>query len=132
MRKFTGVMLSVALAASTAFAGDATKPNSGKPDGKQQTITGYLVDVACGGENASHPVPGFAAKHDKECLQMPECVKSGYGILTEDNNLIKLDKQSSDNAKKLIAATDKKDNWKVSATGVLNGDSFAAHSLKLE
>ena len=128
MKKFTGVMLSVALAASTAFAGDAAKPNSGK----QQTITGYLVDVACGGENASHPVPSFAAKHDKDCLQTPQCAKSGYGILTEDNNLIKLDKPSSDNAKKLIAATDKKENWKVSATGVLNGDQFSAQSLKLQ
>jgi len=126
MKKFTRVMLSVALAASAAFARDAAKPKS------EQQITGYLVDVACGSENASHPMAGFADKHDKDCLQMPECSKSGYGILTEDNNLIKLDKQSSDNAKKLIAATDKKDNWKVSATGVLNGDQFSTQSLKLQ
>ena len=127
MKKFTGVMLLMALAASTAFAGDSAKQN-----GKQQTITGYLVDVACASENAEHPEAGFTAKHDKDCLQMPDCAKSGYAILTDDNKVIKLDKQSSDNAKKLIAATDKKDNWKISATGVQNGDLFSAQSLKLQ
>lgn len=130
MKKFTGVVLSMALAVSTAFAGDAAKPNR-KFDGRQQTITGYLVDVACASENASHPEPGFAAKHDKDCLQMPDCANTGYAILTDDNKVIKLDKESSEHAKKLIAAAVKKDNWKVSATGVLSEEGFAAHSLKL-
>lgn len=130
MKKFLGVVLSMALAVSTAVAGDAAKPNS-KSGAKQQTITGYLVDVACASENASHPEPGFAARHDKSCLQMPECAKSGYAILTDDDKVVKLDKESSEHAKKLIAATNKKDNWKVSATGVLSEEGFAAHSLKL-
>lgn len=97
MKRFTGVMLSVALAASAAFAWDSAKSNS-KSDGKRQTVTGYLVDVACASENASHPEPGFAAKHTKDCLQMPDCERSGYAILTEDNKIIRLDKQSSENA----------------------------------
>ncbi len=127
MKKLTGIMLLIALAAGMAFAGDSDKSNA-----KTQTITGYLVDVACAKENAAHPEPGFAAKHDKGCLQMAECVQSGYAILTDDNKVIKLDKQSNETAKSLIASTDKKDNWKITATGVLNGDTFSAQSLKLQ
>ncbi|HTD21090.1 MAG TPA: hypothetical protein VK738_00390 [Terriglobales bacterium] len=125
MKKIMGMMLLMALVGGLAFAGDPDKA-------KTQTITGYLVDVACAADNASHPEPGFAAKHDKGCLQMAECVQSGYAILTDDNKVIKLDKQSNETAKKLIADTDKKDNWKISATGTLNGNLFAAQSLKLQ
>ena len=127
MKKLMGIMLLIALAAGMVFAGDSDKSNA-----KPQTITGYLVDVACAKENAAHPEPGFAAKHDKDCLQMEECAKTGYAIMTDDNKVIRLDKQSNETAKSLIASTNKKDNWKVSATGVLNGDSFAAQSLKLQ
>jgi hypothetical protein len=127
MKKFTGIALMTALAAAMAVAGDSDKPSS-----KTQTINGYLVDVACARENAMHPEPGFAAKHDKGCLQMDECVQTGYAILTEDNRIIRFDKQSNDTAKSLIAGTDKKDNWKITATGVMNGDTFSAQSLKLQ
>ena len=126
MKKFIGIMLLFALATALAVAGDSEK------NSKTQTINGYLVDVACARENATNPQPGFAAKHDKGCLQMPECVQTGYAILTEDNRILKLDKQSNETAKNLIANTDKKDNWKVTATGVLNGDLFSAQSLKLQ
>src|SRR6266568_7733843 len=65
MKKLTGIMLLIALAAGMAFAGDSEKSNV-----KTQTINGYLVDVACARENSTHPEPGFAAKHSKNCLQM--------------------------------------------------------------
>jgi len=28
------------------------------------------------------------AKHSKDCLQMDECAKSGYGVLTDDKKII--------------------------------------------
>ncbi len=127
MKKFMDIMLLVALVAGVAFAGD-----SDKHDAKVQTINGYLVDVACAADNASHPEPNFPAKHTKNCLRMAECAQSGYAILTDDNKVVKLDKQSSETAKKLIADTDKTDNWKISATGVLKDDGFDAQSLKLQ
>jgi hypothetical protein len=127
MKRLTGIALLLALAAALAVAGDSQRPNP-----KSQTINGYLVDVACARENATNPEPGFAAKHDKGCLQMPECVQTGYAILTEDNKIVKFDKQSNETAKNFIASTDKKDNWKITATGVLNGDLFSAQSLKLQ
>src|SRR5260370_754006 len=70
---------------------------------KTKNITAYLVDWACPANKASHRGPGFAAKHDKGCRQMEECAQSGYPILPDDNKIIKLDKQSNETAKKLIA-----------------------------
>lgn len=127
MKKLTGIMLLLALAAAIAFAGDSEKSNS-----KTQTINGILVDVACARENSTHPEPGFAAKHSKDCLQMAECAQTGYAIVTEENKIIRLDKQSNETAKSLIASSDKKDNFKVTATGVLKDSVFSAESIKLQ
>ena len=50
-------------------------------------VKGYLVDLACAKENAEKPDPKFPAKHSKDCLQMPECVKAGYGVMTADKKV---------------------------------------------
>lgn len=118
MKRISGILLILAAAAALAFAGGM----------KSQTITGHLVDVACASENAEKPKADFAAKHSKKCLTMPECEESGYAVLTADNKVIKFDKDGNEQAKKLIAATDKDKDWKVSVTGTMNKDN----TLKVE
>jgi hypothetical protein len=62
------LVLFVAAAIST-FAADST-------------VKGYLVEsVLCRG---SRQLPGWGAKHTTMCLPMPDCAKSGYGVLTDD------------------------------------------------
>src|SRR3954471_2746916 len=117
MKRISGVLLVLAAAAAIAFAAD-----------KPKTMTGTLVDVACATENAEKPKADFAAKHSKRCLTMPECEESGYALVTADNQVIKFDKDSNEQAKKLIAATDKDKDWKVSVTGTMNKDN----TLKVE
>ena len=90
---------------------------------KSQTLKGTLVDVACATENAEKPKADFAAKHSKKCLQMPECEESGYALLTADNHIVKLDKESNEAAKKFIASTDHDKDWKVAVTGSMNKDN---------
>ena len=63
------VMILFAAVSLSAFAADTT-------------VKGYLVDLACAKEDGSKA--DFGAKHTKGCLQMDECEKSGYGVLTED------------------------------------------------
>ena len=113
MKRISGILLVLTLAAAAALAGDM----------KPQTINGYLVDVACASENAEKPKADFGMKHSKKCLTMPECEESGYAVMTADNKVIKFDKESNEMAKKLIAATDKDKDWKVSVTGTMNSDS---------
>ncbi len=110
-----GVVLVFAVA---AFAG-------GK--GKKEKVSGYLVDVMCSGELAEKG----AAKHDKECLQMPDCVSSGYAVLTAENKVIKFDAKGNEEAKKVIAASSKDKDFKVTVSGVVEGDRIAVSALEL-
>lgn len=122
MKRTFGLFVVLALAAIAAFAGQ-DKMMAGK-----QTINGYLVDVACASENMQKPKADFGMKHSKQCLQMPECTESGYGILTPDNKFTKFDKASNEQVQKFIADTDHDKDWKVTVTGSMNKDN----TLKLE
>ena len=63
------VMILFAAVSLSAFAADTT-------------VKGYLVDLACAKEEGRKRTS--AAKHTKGCLQMDDCEKSGYGVLTDD------------------------------------------------
>ncbi len=115
MRKFTLVLL--AALAISAFAADTT-------------IKGHLVDLACAAEEGQKP--GFGAKHSKDCLQMDDCVKSGYGVLTDDKKVIKFDKASNEQAKKFIDELKKAKDIKVAVTGKLNGDTLSVSKIELQ
>ena len=94
------------------------------------TVKGYLVDIACAQEDGSKP--GFGAKHTKECLQMPDCVNSGYGLLTDDKKVIRFDKAGNDQAKKFIADMKKESDIKVTVTGTFNGDTMTVSKIELQ
>jgi len=115
MKKFL-LMLFAAMAVS-AFAADTT-------------VKGYLVDRACASEEGSKP--GFGAKHSKGCLQMPECVQSGYAVLTDDKKVIKFDDKGNEQAKKFIEALTLKKDIKVSVTGTVDGDSIVVNKIELQ
>jgi len=110
------LMLLAAVAVS-AFAADTT-------------VKGYLVDRMCAADDAS--TPGFWPKHTKECLQMPDCEKSGYAVLTEDKKVIVFDKNGNAQAKKFIAALTKKKDIRVTVTGTVNGDQMTVSKIELQ
>jgi phosphoribosylamine-glycine ligase len=114
MKKLAMILLAASL---SAFAADTT-------------VKGYLVDLSCAAEDGQQP--GFGAKHTKDCLQMPDCVKSGYGVLTEDKKVIRFDAAGNEQAKKFIAALTKKNDVKVSVTGTRNGDSMTVGKIELQ
>ena len=114
MRKLT-VVLFAAFAVS-AFAVD--------------TVKGHLVDLACAAEEGQKP--GFGSKHTKGCLEMPDCAKSGYGVLTEDKKVIKFDQASNEQAKKFIAELKQTKDIKVTVTGTLKGDTLTVNTIELQ
>jgi len=115
MKKLTLVLLTAV--ALSAFAAE-TK------------VQGYLVDLACASEDGQKP--GFGAKHSKGCLQMPECVQSGYGILTDDKKVIKFDAASNAKAKQFIADLKKNKDIKVNVTGTVDGERMAVSKIELQ
>jgi len=115
MRKFILVMF--AAVAISAFAADTT-------------VKGYLVDLSCAAEEGSKP--SFGAKHSKDCLQMEECAKSGYGVLTDDKKVIKFDKTGNEQAKKFINDLKKPKDIKVNVAGNVNGDTMTVNKIELQ
>jgi len=93
-------------------------------------VQGYLVDMACAREEGSRP--DFGIKHSKECLQMPECVESGYGVLTADKKIIAFDAAGNEQAKKFIADLKKNTDIKVTVTGTVTGGSMTVNKIELQ
>jgi hypothetical protein len=93
-------------------------------------IQGYLVDIACASEEGQRA--NFGAKHSKDCLQMPDCAKSGYGLLTDDKKVIKFDAASNEKAKQFIADLKKEKDIKVSVTGTVNGERMTVSKIELQ
>jgi hypothetical protein len=115
MKKLTLVLLTAM--AFSAFAAD-TK------------VQGYLVDIACASEEGQRA--NFGAKHSKDCLQMPDCAKSGYGLLTDDKKIIKFDAASNAKAKRFIADLKKEKDIKVNVTGTMNGERMTVSKIELQ
>ncbi|HEY6968279.1 MAG TPA: hypothetical protein VJA94_03675 [Candidatus Angelobacter sp.] len=93
-------------------------------------VKGYLVDLSCAAEEGTNP--GFGVKHSKGCLQMEDCEKSGYGVLTDDKKVIRFDKAGNDEAKKFIAALTKKNDIKVTVTGAVKGEEMTVSKIELQ
>ena len=111
------VMILFAAISLSAFAADTT-------------VKGYLVDLACAKEEGQKA--GFGAKHTKGCLQMDDCEKSGYGVLTDDKKVMRFDKAGNEEAKKFIAAVTKKSDIKVAVDGAVNGESMTVSKITLQ
>jgi hypothetical protein len=94
------------------------------------TVKGYLVDLSCAKEEGSKA--DFGAKHTKDCLQMPDCVKSGYGVLTADKKVVKFDAAGNEQAKKFIADEKKPKDIRVNVTGTVKGDTMSVSKIELQ
>jgi hypothetical protein len=116
MKKFA-IILIAATALSACAAADTI-------------VKGYLVDLSCAREDGQEP--GFGAKHTKGCLQMPECVKSGYGVLTDDKKIIMFDAAGNEKAKKFIGGLKKDKDIKVNVAGTLKGDGITVTKIDLQ
>jgi hypothetical protein len=115
MRK--SILVLFAALAVSAFAADTT-------------VKGYLVDMDCARTDGQQP--GFGAKHSKSCLQMDDCAKSGYGVLTDDKKVIRFDAAGSAEAKKFIAGVKKDKDIKVNVTGTVNGDTMTVSKIEMQ
>jgi hypothetical protein len=91
---------------------------------------GVLLDQACAVDSAKDGQKA-ALKHDKDCLLMGACVKSGYGIITKDDKYVKLDPSSIDKVVAAVKKSDKADGFRVKVIGELKGDAIAVTSIEI-
>ena len=105
-----------------------------------EEIKGILMDQMCSGKadlrisGATGLLVGgriVAEAHTRECLLMPECQKSGYGVYTSDNKFLKFDEAGNRKALAAIKASSKLDDFEVEVTGEVKGDTIKVASLKV-
>jgi hypothetical protein len=100
---------------------------SGKP---AQAFVGTLVDLTC----ATDPKKDLAklrSEHTRKCLLMPVCSESGYALLTDDDQVLKFDREGNKLAGKLIAEHSRNQNWRITVAGVPDGGYFNVLRIKL-
>jgi hypothetical protein len=95
-----------------------------------QTMKGHLVDVMCATKHATEA--DYIAKHDKKCLLMEGCVKSGYSLVTADGKVLKLDAKGSQQALDLIKKTERASNWTATVNGTVSGDTITVANIQLQ
>ena len=102
----------------------------GAAQAQAQTMKGHLVDVMCATKHATEA--DYIAKHDKKCLLMEGCVKSGYTLVTAEGKVLKLDTKGTQLALDLIKKTERESNWTVAVNGNVSGDTIAVTSIQLQ
>ena len=93
-------------------------------------VKGYLVDLECARDDAQRP--DFGKTHARQCLQMPDCANSGYGVLTEDKKIIRFDKAGNAQMKKFISTITKKNDLRVTVTGSVTGEEMTVSKIELQ
>ena len=105
-----------------------TVPSAAQTQG--QTLKGHLMDIACSSHHATEA--GYTEKHDKKCLLLESCVKSGYSLVTADKKVLKFDAKGNQLALDLIKKTNRDADWTVAVNGTVSGDTIAVASLQLQ
>jgi hypothetical protein len=127
MRKALGVfaaMLAFTLVIQFAMAQDA------KDAGASQTVTGVLIDQACGAGMMKKADPeAAAAEHPKSCATKDSCEKSGYAVIS-GKKMLKFDDNGNKLAKDFLAKTDKEKDLRVTVEGTETDGQIAVTSLK--
>jgi len=112
MRKAQLLFLGVILAATMASAQDKV------------TINGILMDKSC-----SVDMKMDAKTHDKDCMLMADCAKSGYGIVTDAGKFIAFDTKGNKDVTAWLKTTKLKTNLKVTVTGTMDKDVLKVDTL---
>ncbi len=120
MRKFQLLLLTAALVA-------VMSPSQATAAGADEkvTVSGILMDKSCAVDMKMD-----AKSHDKDCGLMADCIKSGYGIVTEDGKFVPLDAKGNKDAQAWLKATKMKTNLKVTATGTMDKNVLKVDTLK--
>ena len=95
-------------------------------------IKGVLMDQACSGDFTSTGGQTKALKHERACALMEQCVKSGFGVITEDNKFLRFDDSGNQKMLAMLQNSVQKDNLKIKVAGDVDGDTIKVQSIQWE
>ena len=119
MRKNRRFILPATLAMAFAWAAPAAE------------LEGVLMDKMCSMKALQEGGQKAAAMHKRDCALMPDCVKSGYGIVTADNKFLAFDAEGNKRAERAVRASKKTDDIRVKVTGEQSGDTIQVKNLRI-
>ena len=144
MRKLTLVVLALCFVATFAWAQEAVKGEEVKaevanaeavadvaakteaPAAETMTINGTLIDNLCAGAH-KEDLAEFVKAHPKSCAIMPDCVASGYSLVS-DGTITKLDNDSNAKIAEFLKKEDSLLQVEVSAVKV--GEELSLVSIE--
>jgi hypothetical protein len=91
--------------------------------------TKTFTDVPVVDQNCSKKVAANPDAHTRDCALM--CAKSGFGVITSDNQYLKFDDSGNKEIIKELKASSKKDHLRVDVEGDVQGDTLKVKSVKL-
>jgi hypothetical protein len=91
---------------------------------------GYLIDLTCARERKDKE-PGLGAAHTKNCLTMPVCDRSGFGLLSPTNEVWRFDEEGNRKVRALIAKTKKEVKLRIVVGGIKSGETIAVRQIEL-
>jgi hypothetical protein len=102
------------------------EPNSASP----QSWSGYLLDGECARTRKATET-GLGPKHTTECLRMPACDRSGYGLLTDSNEYLRFDENGNRQVRELLLKARIQKDWRIVVQGRRSGDVLQVQKIKM-
>ncbi len=99
--------------------------------GKKVHLHGTLIDLTCWNDRTGDAAT-LLREHTKRCLQMPDCIRSGYAVVTPDGKVYKLDSASNQTTTQWIAATQQDANWRVDVKGRMQDGLLDVSKIQLQ
>jgi len=117
------VVVVISLSASAADGKQAKQ-------GPRTRWDGYLIDVACARERKATETD-LGKKHTRKCMEMPACERSGFGLLTDDNQFLPFDESGNRKVRALLERTNQNDRLHAIVHGTKFNDVLKAQKIEL-
>ena len=124
LRTFISCLLLVTSLSASASDGKQAK------HGPRTRWDGYLIDVACAAERKATETD-LGERHTRKCMEMPACERSGFGLLTDDNQFFPFDEDGNRKARALLDHTDQNERLRVVVYGAKFKDVLQAQRIEL-
>jgi len=89
---------------------------------EDKTIKGYVIDNMCASAHSSE-LAETAKGHSAACATMPNCIKSGYSVVS-DGKQYKLDEEGNKKVLGLLKTAKSKKGLLVTIEGTLDGETL--------
>ena len=92
---------------------------------------GYLIDLSCARERKEQETD-LGQKHTKKCMQMPDCDRSGFGLLTDKSELLVFDEEGNRKVRLLLQQTKQESHLRAVVRGTKSDDVLKVSRIDLQ